>query len=82
MMQIDDGIVEKHERTFVITGKTFVRKVDPKIHIYQTHDRPYRSMMLSTCYDLKRRLNLYQNYYCNDKEISLNDLNYFVDDFC
>jgi radical SAM superfamily enzyme YgiQ (UPF0313 family) len=82
MMQIDDGIVEKHERTFVIKGKTFVRKVDPKIHIYQTHDRPYRSMMLSTCYDLKRRLNLYQNYYCNDKKISLNDLNYFVDDFC
>ena len=82
MMQIDDGIIEGHKRTFEIKGKKFLRKVDPKIHIYQTHDRPHRSMMLSTCYSLQRRLNVYQYYYCNGKEISLNDLNYFVDDFC
>ena len=82
MMQIDDGVINSHKRTFEIKGKQFIRDADPKIHIYQTHDRPRRSMMLSTCYDLKRRLNLYQYYYCNDKEVSLNDLNYFVDDFC
>lgn len=82
MMQIDDGKEVKHERFFNIRGKNFNREIDKSIHIYHTHDRPHRSMMLSTCYDLRRRLNLYQYYYFDGRKISLNDLNYFLDDFC
>jgi radical SAM superfamily enzyme YgiQ (UPF0313 family) len=82
MVQIDDGIHTNHQRSFNIKNKKFDRMVDDKIHIYQTHNRPHRSMMLSTCYDLRRKLNIYQNYYCNGKKISINELIYFVDDFC
>jgi len=82
LVQLDDGKNEVHEKSFEIKNQKFKRIIDKNIHIYHTHDRPYRSMMLSTCYDLRRKLNVYQNYYYNDKKISISDLNYFLEDFC
>ena len=82
LVQIDDGKNYKHDRKFKIKNKEFIRIPNNDIHIYHTHDRSHRSMMLSTCYDLRRKLNVYQSYMYNGKSISISDLTYFLEDFC
>lgn len=82
LVQIDDGVNHAHKRFFRIKNKNFERIIDTSIHVYQNHDRSQRSMMLSTCYDLRRKLNVYQHYLCDDKKISITELNYFLEDFC
>jgi len=82
LMQIDDGISYPHEKTVNIKGRSFSRVIDPALHIFHTHDRPYRSILLSTCYDLRQRLNVYSEYTSEDKKINVGDLTYFLEDFC
>jgi len=82
LVQIEDGIRHKHDRTFTLKGTKFSRTADKELHVYHQYDRPHRSMMLSTCYDLRRKLNVYQEYTCNGKTITISDLIYFLDDFC
>jgi radical SAM superfamily enzyme YgiQ (UPF0313 family) len=80
-IQIDDGKICQHEKKISIKNYEFERIVDPALHIYQEHDRAERSMMLSTCYDLRRMLNVYNFYKCNGKQIDINHFDYFLNDF-
>jgi putative methyltransferase len=81
LMLVADGRKEKHSKTITVQGKEFARVIDPQFHIWQDHDEHTRSLFLSTCYDQRRSLNVYQQYTYNGKPIDLNQMAHFIDEF-
>jgi hypothetical protein len=81
LMLVADGRAEKHSKSITVQGKEFKRVIDTKFHIWQQHDENVRSMFLSTCYDQRRSLNVYQNYTYEGRPIELNQMATYIEEF-
>jgi len=81
LMLVANGNVEKHKKSITVQGHTFERVVDDKTHVWQDHEENIRSLFLSSCYDQRMSLNVYQNYKYNGKDINLNQIPYYIEDF-